>query len=187
MRQSLKTCVLVAAASGVLGAGAGPVFADAGAHGGAADSPGVLSGNTVTVEVNAPVNVCGNSVNGVGLLNPAMGNGCGNGSAARPPAPRPPLAAPPQAPHRAAPARRAPDPEPRPQRPHRQAAPSRPVAAEPAGHDPRVGEVARAGKSAGEALLASSGAERLGLAAGAGGGLLLGGVVLLRRARKRRG
>ncbi|KUL55274.1 hypothetical protein ADL22_01505 [Streptomyces sp. NRRL F-4489] len=159
------------------------MFADTGAQGGAADSPGVLSGNTVKVELNAPVNVCGNSVNGVGLLNPAMGNGCGNGSAARPPAaPPPPVAAPPQGPPPAAPARQAPAPE-----PHRRAEAPRPAAAEPGGRDARVGEVARAGKSAGEALLASSGAERLGLVAGAGGGLLLGGVVLLRRSRRRRG
>ncbi|WP_411121484.1 hypothetical protein [Streptomyces sp. x-19] len=53
--------------------------------------------------------------------------------------------------------------------------------------DPRVGAVARAGKSVGEALLASSGARRLGLVAGAGGGLLLGGVALLQWARGRRG
>ncbi|MFE6690696.1 chaplin [Streptomyces sp. NPDC057743] len=186
MRQSLKTCVLVAAASTVLGAGAGPVFADTGAAGGAADSPGVLSGNSVKVELNAPVNACGNSVDGVGLLNPAMGNGCGNGSAPRPPMAAPPPPAPvaahgaPAAPHRTAPE---PHHKPRPAPPARgaqQAAQARP------GHDPRVGEVARAGKSAGEALLASSGAERLGLAAGAGGGLLLGGAMLLRRARKRR-
>ncbi|MEW1657040.1 chaplin [Streptomyces sp. NPDC093707] len=157
MRQSLKTCVLVAAASGALGAGAGPVFADAGAQGGAADSPGVLSGNAVQVPVHVPVNVCGNSVDGVGLLNPAMGNRCGNGSA-------------PGEQRAEAPARGV-----------REAAGAR------GEHDPRLGAVARAGKAAGRALLASSGAEQLGLAAGAGGGLLFGGAVLLRRSRKRRG
>ncbi|MFB7632034.1 chaplin [Streptomyces sp. NPDC056149] len=183
MRQSLKTCVLVAATSTVLGAGTGPVFADAGAAGGAAGSAGVLSGNTVKVGLNAPVNACGNSVDGVGLLNPAMGNGCGNGAA-----PRPPLAAPPPvAEHGAAAASHRAAPEPRrkprsapPAQGAQQGAQARP------GHDPRMREVARAGKSAGEALLASSGAERLGLAAGVGGGLLLGGAVLLRRAHKRR-
>ncbi|MEU2363177.1 hypothetical protein ACFU90_19925 [Streptomyces noursei] len=50
-----------------------------------------------------------------------------------------------------------------------------------------MGAVARAGKSVGQALLASSGARRLGLVAGAGGGLLLGGVALLQWARGRRG
>ncbi|MGR8012111.1 chaplin [Streptomyces hypolithicus] len=41
-------------------------------------SPGVLSGNLVQVPVDAPINVCGNSVNVVGLLNPAFGNNCSN-------------------------------------------------------------------------------------------------------------
>ncbi|QLE44975.1 chaplin [Nostoc sp. C052] len=39
-------------------------------------SPGVLSGNLVQVPVHVPVNVCGNSVNVIGLLNPAFGNSC---------------------------------------------------------------------------------------------------------------
>ncbi|MEV5727381.1 MULTISPECIES: chaplin [Streptomyces] len=41
-------------------------------------SPGVLSGNVVQIPVNAELNVCGNSVNIVGLLNPAVGNTCRN-------------------------------------------------------------------------------------------------------------
>jgi LPXTG-motif cell wall-anchored protein len=55
------------------------------ADGATADSGGVLSGNTVQVPVHAPVNVCGNTVNVVGLLNSAVGNTCfnkGGGSAA---------------------------------------------------------------------------------------------------------
>ncbi|MFF5392732.1 chaplin [Streptomyces sp. NPDC013012] len=42
-------------------------------------SPGVGSGNNVQVPVDVPVNVCGNSVSVVGLLDPAAGNDCGNG------------------------------------------------------------------------------------------------------------
>ncbi|MFE4021460.1 chaplin [Streptomyces sp. NPDC059101] len=185
MRQSLKTCVLVAVASGVLGVGAGSAFADAGAQGGAAGSPGVLSGNSVRAEVRAPVAACGNAADGVGLLGPALGNGCGHGAAS----PRPLLVArPPDGPP-AAPGGHATGPEKH--RRHQQAG----VFEREAGrgvrvrtdHDPRMGAVARAGKSAGEALLASTGARRLGLVAGAGGGLVLGGVVLLHRARGRRG
>ncbi|AUH45225.1 hypothetical protein CXR04_30250 [Streptomyces sp. CMB-StM0423] len=52
--------------------------ADAGAEGAAQNSPGVASGNTVQVPVHAPVNACGNTVNVVGLLNPAYGNTCVN-------------------------------------------------------------------------------------------------------------
>lgn len=40
--------------------------------------PGVSSGNVVQAPVEVPVNVCGNTVNVVGLLNPAHGNLCVN-------------------------------------------------------------------------------------------------------------
>jgi hypothetical protein len=40
----------------------------------------VLSGNVIQVPVHVPVNVCGNTVNIVALLNPAIGNTCVNAS-----------------------------------------------------------------------------------------------------------
>jgi hypothetical protein len=43
-----------------------------------AGSPGVLSGNSVQVPVHIPVNLCGNTVDVIGLLNPAFGNSCVN-------------------------------------------------------------------------------------------------------------
>ncbi|MFF9036578.1 chaplin [Streptomyces sp. NPDC014892] len=55
-----------------------PAFADAEAKGAAIGSPGVLSGNVVQVPIHIPVNVCGNSINIIGLLNPAAGNVCVN-------------------------------------------------------------------------------------------------------------
>jgi hypothetical protein len=58
--------------------GAGLALADAGAEGAAVGSPGVLSGNVVQVPIHIPVNVCGNTVNVIGLLNPAFGNSCAN-------------------------------------------------------------------------------------------------------------
>ncbi|MEU0033390.1 MULTISPECIES: chaplin [unclassified Streptomyces] len=57
---------------------AAPAFADAGAEGAAIGSPGVLSGNVVQVPVHIPVNVCGNSIDVIGLLNPAFGSACAN-------------------------------------------------------------------------------------------------------------
>ncbi|WP_149823270.1 chaplin [Streptomyces tailanensis] len=81
MRQvTRKGLITMAAASGVLAAAGGYAHADSGAHGSAGNSPGVLSGNNVQAPVNVPVNVCGNTVNVVGLLNPAAGNKCSNGS-----------------------------------------------------------------------------------------------------------
>ncbi|AOP45735.1 chaplin [Streptomyces lydicus] len=50
----------------------------ANAAGFAAGSPGILSGNVVQVPINIPINVCGNSINVVALLNPAFGNVCIN-------------------------------------------------------------------------------------------------------------
>ncbi|MGW5367801.1 chaplin [Streptomyces sp. NPDC004009] len=58
--------------------GAAPAFADSGAEGAAVNSPGVLSGNVVQVPVHVPVNVCGNSVDVIGALNPALGARCKN-------------------------------------------------------------------------------------------------------------
>ncbi|MFD9905810.1 chaplin [Streptomyces sp. NPDC059063] len=67
------------AAGAVLALGmAAPAFADADAKGGAHGSPGVLSGNVVQVPVHVPVNVCGNTIDIIALLNPAFGNTCVN-------------------------------------------------------------------------------------------------------------
>ncbi|MET9606933.1 chaplin [Streptomyces sp. NPDC006512] len=61
----------------VLG-GASAASADAKAEGIAAGSPGVLSGNLIQIPVHVPINICGNSVNVIGALNPAAGNICFN-------------------------------------------------------------------------------------------------------------
>ncbi|MFK4110628.1 chaplin ChpD [Streptomyces sp. NPDC002176] len=72
-----KSAAVIAGAILALG-GAAPAFADAGAEGAAVGSPGVLSGNVIQVPIHIPVNVCGNSVNVIALLNPAFGNTCVN-------------------------------------------------------------------------------------------------------------
>jgi hypothetical protein len=59
-------------------AGAGMAVADSGAQGAAVGSPGVLSGNVVQAPIHVPVNVCGNTISVIGLLNPAFGNTCVN-------------------------------------------------------------------------------------------------------------
>ncbi|MFJ6068535.1 chaplin ChpH [Streptomyces tendae] len=75
----LKKVVAAAAVTGGLVlAGAGMAVADSGAQGAAVHSPGVLSGNVVQVPVHVPVNVCGNTISVIGLLNPAFGNVCIN-------------------------------------------------------------------------------------------------------------
>ncbi|MFI1032762.1 chaplin [Streptomyces sp. NPDC020951] len=85
MRRVTRTGVLaVAAVSGAMAVTL-PAHADSAANGAAAGSPGLISGNGVQLPVNLPVNLCGNTVNVVGVLNPAAGNTCANkGKAAAP-------------------------------------------------------------------------------------------------------
>jgi hypothetical protein len=73
-----KVVAAAAATGGLVLAGAGMAVADAGAQGAAIGSPGVVSGNVIQVPVHIPVNACGNTINIIGLLNPAFGNTCIN-------------------------------------------------------------------------------------------------------------
>ncbi|WP_329148165.1 MULTISPECIES: chaplin [unclassified Streptomyces] len=202
MRQSLKACMFVVAASGVLGASCGTAYADAGAGGSTTNSPGVLSGNSIQVTVDTPVNACGNSVDAGAALNPAMGNSCGNGAPGvrqplsgrrSPGVQRAPRTAEAPGVHRTAPepAERA-EPARRPGTERAERPGPAPVehASRPAGHPAReahVDAVSRARESADTPLLASTGVDELAAVAAAGGGLLAGGVLLLRRNRPRRG
>ncbi|MEU8676407.1 chaplin family protein [Streptomyces sp. NPDC048560] len=77
MKNLKKAAAVTMIAGGIIAAGAGAASATvhgAGAHGTAVNSPGVGSGNLVQVPVHVPVNVVGNTVNVIGLLNPAFGN-----------------------------------------------------------------------------------------------------------------
>ena len=80
MSRIAKSAAVALGTGAVVISGAGLALADAGAAGLAAGSPGVLSGNAVQVPVHIPVNLCGNTVDVVGLLNPAFGNACLNHS-----------------------------------------------------------------------------------------------------------
>ncbi|MER7838794.1 chaplin [Streptomyces sp. NPDC096040] len=77
-RATRNSVIAFAVASGAM-AVAGPAWADSAADGSASGSPGLVSGNDIQLPVNIPVNVCGNTVDVIGLLNPAMGNRCVNG------------------------------------------------------------------------------------------------------------
>ena len=80
MSRMRKAVAVAAMVGGMMLAGAGAASADATANGVVSNSPGVLSGNLVQIPVDVPINVCGNSVNLIGALNPAGGNTCSNGS-----------------------------------------------------------------------------------------------------------
>ncbi|MFF4571128.1 chaplin [Streptomyces sp. NPDC001410] len=76
MKNLKKAAAVTMVAGGLLAAGAGMASATDGAWAGGAahGSPGVGSGNVVQAPVHVPVNVTGNSVNVIGVLNPAFGN-----------------------------------------------------------------------------------------------------------------
>jgi hypothetical protein len=78
MKNLKKAVALTMIAGGIVAAGAGAASASghdaAQAQGTAVQSPGVASGNLVQVPVHVPVNAVGNTVNVIGLLNPAFGN-----------------------------------------------------------------------------------------------------------------
>ncbi|MFD0279161.1 chaplin [Kitasatospora sp. NPDC127111] len=80
MMKVKKIAAVTAATGGLLLAAAGVASAHGGAvaDGVAAGSPGVVSGNQVQIPVHIPVNVCGNTVSVIGVLNPAFGNHCAN-------------------------------------------------------------------------------------------------------------
>ncbi|MFI6083842.1 chaplin [Streptomyces sp. NPDC051217] len=78
MSRIAKAVVLSSAAAAAVVGASGAAIADSGAQGAAIGSPGVISGNAVQVPVHVPVNVCGNTINIIGLLNPAFGNTCVN-------------------------------------------------------------------------------------------------------------
>ncbi|MCF4138387.1 chaplin [Streptomyces sp. Tue 6430] len=78
MSRIAKGLVLTSVAAAAVAGASGIAAADSGAEAVAAHSPGVLSGNVIQLPVHAPVNVCGNTVDVIGLLNPAFGNTCVN-------------------------------------------------------------------------------------------------------------
>ncbi|MEV7196013.1 chaplin [Streptomyces sp. NPDC093510] len=73
-----KTMSVVLGTGALVMGAAGMATADSGAQGAAVNSPGVISGNNIQVPIHIPVNACGNTVDIIGLLNPAFGNTCVN-------------------------------------------------------------------------------------------------------------
>ncbi|MFJ6568863.1 chaplin [Streptomyces sp. NPDC091292] len=79
MSRTAKAFVLSTVAAAAVAGTAGIAAADSGAQGAAVKSPGVISGNVIQAPIHIPVNVCGNTVDVIGVLNPAFGNFCANG------------------------------------------------------------------------------------------------------------
>ncbi|GAA1184604.1 hypothetical protein GCM10009654_47750 [Streptomyces hebeiensis] len=78
MSRIAKATAVLVGTGAVLASGAGLAVADSEADAAAIGSPGVLSGNVIQLPIHIPVNVCGNTINVVGILNPTFGNKCAN-------------------------------------------------------------------------------------------------------------
>lgn len=78
MKLMQKAAVLAGLTGAVVLLAGGVASADNGPVGVATDSPGVVSGNVIQVPVNVDANVCGDSIDVIGLLDPAFGDECGN-------------------------------------------------------------------------------------------------------------
>ncbi|MEU8542836.1 chaplin [Streptomyces sp. NPDC048717] len=75
----IKKVVAAAAVTGSLVlAGAGLAVADSGAEGVAVGSPGVVSGDVIQVPVDLDLNLCGDTIDIIGIMNPAFGVTCIN-------------------------------------------------------------------------------------------------------------
>ncbi|AWK08460.1 DUF320 domain-containing protein [Streptomyces spongiicola] len=80
MKNLKKALAVSVVAGGIVAAGAGVASAtSAHADGHATHSPGVGSGNLIQAPIHVPVNAVGNTVNVIGVLNPAFGNTGVNG------------------------------------------------------------------------------------------------------------
>ncbi|GAA0472569.1 chaplin [Streptomyces sp. NPDC046215] len=78
MSRIAKVAALTVAAGAAVSGAAGVATANSGAQGAAVGSPGIISGNVIQVPVQVPINLCGNTIDIVGLLNPTFGNTCAN-------------------------------------------------------------------------------------------------------------
>ncbi|MEU7020871.1 chaplin [Streptomyces sp. NPDC046203] len=75
----IKKVVAAAAVTGSLVlAGAGLAVADSGAEGAAIGSPGVVSGDVIQVPIDLDLNLCGDTIDIIGIMNPAFGVTCIN-------------------------------------------------------------------------------------------------------------
>ncbi|MFJ9864172.1 chaplin [Streptomyces sp. NPDC101165] len=76
--RSFATTAVLAGALALTGTTAAHA-ADPNPVGVATDSPGVLSGNVIQIPLDLDANLCGDTIDIIGLLNPALANTCTNG------------------------------------------------------------------------------------------------------------
>ena len=163
----------------------------ASASGSGSHSPGIVAGNVIQVPVNAPVNVCGNQIDVIGLLDSVTGNTCRNGGHGGPYHPPVPVPVPIPVPGSTTPSGSTPPATPTPPcppsgsaatppSPHHHVPPTTQGGGHP-GTNSDSGSGSGSGSSGGPGgLLAHTGTSALAFAP-FGAGLLSGGVLLKRR------
>ncbi|OKK02776.1 chaplin [Streptomyces sp. CB03234] len=78
MSRIAKAAVLTSAVAASVAGATGVAHADADAEAAAVKSPGVITGNVIQVPIHIPINLCGNTIDIIGALNPTFGNVCIN-------------------------------------------------------------------------------------------------------------
>ncbi|MFF0791191.1 chaplin [Streptomyces spiralis] len=78
MRIRMTAAAVLAGAALVAGAGTAVADDGASATGIASTSPGLVSGNVIQVPVDLGLNLCGDTIDVIGVLNPAGGSECAN-------------------------------------------------------------------------------------------------------------
>ncbi len=76
MSRMAKVAAVALGTSAVMLSGAGLATADSGAQGAATQSPGIISGDVLQIPLDVPINLCGNTIDVIGILNPAFGAVC---------------------------------------------------------------------------------------------------------------
>ena len=77
LKKMIAAGAVTVASAGVLMFGAGAAYAG-GDEIETSGNGSILGGNQIVADLNIPVNVCGNTISVIGLLNPAFGNTCVN-------------------------------------------------------------------------------------------------------------
>lgn len=78
MAKTKKALAIAGVTLGLMCTGAGFASANSSASGSTGNSGGVLSGDVIQIPIDIGTNVCGNSINVIGIGNWVFGNACGS-------------------------------------------------------------------------------------------------------------
>jgi hypothetical protein len=76
MVKTKKALAVAAVTVGIMCTGVGAASANSGTTGSTTNSGGVLSGDVIQIPIDIGTNICGNSINVIGIGNWVFGNAC---------------------------------------------------------------------------------------------------------------